>query len=256
MELQRWIEQATEAATRAGHIIRGAWVRGGTDVRYTGRFNPVTEVDLESQRLIREILLTYNPNHDFLGEEGAPRESGSEFQWIVDPLDGTKNFAHSYPHFCVSIGLSYQDKVVVGVVHDPMRGETFSAFRGGGAFLDGTAISVSSTGEMERALLVTGFAAATAVDYRIFQSFDENCEGVRRDGSAALNLCYLACGRLDGYFQRNLSPWDIAAGTLLVEEAGGMVTDYAGGRFRLDGRQLLASNVHLHGEMVRRMSAF
>lgn len=256
MELQRWAEQATEAAQRAGHIIRGAWQRGGTDVRYKGRFNPVTEVDLESQRLIKEILLTYNPDHDFLGEEGSPRESGSDFQWIVDPLDGTKNFAHSYPHFCVSIALAYQNQVMVGVLHDPMRGETFSATRGGGAFLEGKAIEVSATGEMERALLVTGFAGARPTDYDIFRSFDEVSEGVRRDGSAALNLCYLACGRLDGYFQRNLSPWDIAAGTLLVEEAGGMVTDYSGGRFRLDGRQLLASNVRLHAEMVRRLSAF
>ncbi len=256
MELQRWTEQAVDAAHRAGRIIRAAWLRGGTDVQYKGRFNPVTEVDLESQSLIREILLTYNPDHDFLGEEGAPRESGSDFQWIVDPLDGTKNFAHSYPHFGVSIGLQYQGRVVVGVVHDPMRGETFSAWRGGGAQLDGTSITVSSTAQMERALLVTGFAQATPVDYDIFQSFDRVSEGVRRDGSAALNLCYLACGRLDGYFQRNLSPWDVAAGSLLVEEAGGMVTDYAGGRFQLDGRRLLASNVHLHREMVDRLATF
>lgn len=256
MELQRWTEQAVEAAQRAGRIIRGAWLRGGTDVQYKGRFNPVTEVDLESQRLIREILLTYNPTHDFLGEEGAPLESGSEFRWIVDPLDGTKNFAHSYPHFGMSIALTYQGQVLVGVVHDPMRGETFSACRGGGAHLEGSAIEVSSTPDLERALLVTGFAGATSRDYAIFQAFDEASEGVRRDGSAALNLCYLACGRLDGYFQRNLCSWDVAAGVLLVEEAGGMVTDYGGGRFYLEGRQLLASNVHLHGEMVRRMAPF
>lgn len=255
MEYQRWTEQAVDAAHRAGRIIRGAWLRGGTDVQYKGRFNPVTEVDLESQRLIREILLNYNPTHDFLGEEGAPRESGSDFQWIVDPLDGTKNFAHSYPHFGVSIALCHHSQVIVGVVHDPMRGETFSAFRGGGAHLDGTAMQVSSTQDLERALLVTGFAGATQRDYTIFQAFDEVSEGVRRDGSAALNLCYLACGRLDGYFQRNLCPWDVAAGVLLVEEAGGMVTNYTGGRFQLEGRQLLASNVHLHGEMVRRMTA-
>ncbi|MBX3168589.1 MAG: inositol monophosphatase [Candidatus Eremiobacteraeota bacterium] len=255
MELQRWTEQAVEAAQRAGRIIRAAWLNGDTEVRYKGRFNPVTKVDLESQRLIREVLLTYNPTHDFLGEEGTPHESGSEFQWIVDPLDGTKNFAHGYPHFGVSIGLQYQERIVIGVVHDPVRGETFTACRGGGAFLAGRPIQVSSTDTLERALLVTGFGTATGRDYAIFQSFDEVSEGVRRDGSAALNLCYLACGRLDGYFQRNLWPWDVAAGVLLVEEAGGMVTDYGGGRFQLDGRQLLASNVHLHGDMVRRMAS-
>lgn len=251
MELQRWTEQAVDAAQRAGRVIRAAWLRGDTEVRYKGRFNPVTEVDLESQRLIRETLLTYNPGHDFLGEEGSPRTSGSEFVWIVDPLDGTKNFAHGYPHFCVSIGLQFQDRMVVGVVHDPMRGETFTSWRGGGAFVDGRPIQVSATDTLERALLVTGFAQATGADYEVFRRFDEASEGVRRDGSAALNLCYLACGRLDGYYQRNLWPWDIAAGTLLVEEAGGMVTDYAGGRMHLEGRQLLASNVHLHAEMVR-----
>lgn len=256
MELQRWTEQAVEAAQRAGRVIRAAWLRGDTEVRYKGRFNPVTEVDLEAQRLIRETLLTYNPGHDFLGEEGSPRTSGSEFLWIVDPLDGTKNFSHGYPHFCVSIGLQYQQRMQVGVVHDPIRGETFTAWRGGGAFLEGRPIHVSATDTLERALLVTGFGSATQLDCDIFWAFEQPSEGVRRDGSAALNLCYLACGRLDGYFQLNLWPWDVAAGSLLVEEAGGVITSYSGGRFALDGRQLLASNVHLHGEMVRRIAPF
>ena len=256
MELQRWMEQAVEAAQRAGRVIRGAWQVGGTKVNYKGRFNPVTEVDLEAQRLIRDCLLTYNPDHDFLGEEGGARETGGEFVWIVDPLDGTKNFSHGYPHFGVSIGLQYQGRMVVGVVHDPMRGETFTCWRGGGAFLDGRAIQVSATEDLERALLVTGFGTASRVDLDIFWAFEEPSEGVRRDGSAALNLCYLACGRLDGYFQLNLHPWDVAAGSLLVEEAGGSITDYSGGRFSIEGRQLLASNVHLHGEMVRRIAPF
>ncbi|MFN8614145.1 MAG: inositol monophosphatase family protein [Vulcanimicrobiota bacterium] len=256
MELQRWTEQAVEAAQRAGRVIRAAWQLGGTQVNYKGRFNPVTEVDLESQRLIKDCLLTYNPTHDFLGEEGGGRDTGGEFLWIVDPLDGTKNFAHGYPHVSVSIGLQYQGKMVVGVVHDPLRGETFTSWRGGGAYLDGRAIQVSGTHELERALLVTGFGLASRVDCDIFWALEEPSEGVRRDGSAALNLCYVACGRLDGYFQLNLYPWDVAAGALLVEEAGGTLTSYSGGRFQVAGRQLLASNTHLHAEMVRRIKPF
>lgn len=256
MELQRWTEQAQEAARRAGHVIRAAMQAGGTSVRYKGRFNPVTDVDLECQRLIRESLLTLNPDHDFLGEEGDAKGSGSDFLWIVDPLDGTKNFSHGYPHVAVSIGLEYQGKMVVGVVHDPMRAETFSAWRGGGSFLNGAPIQVSVTQELERALLVTGFGSATRLDCDIFWALEEPSEGVRRDGSAALNLCYVACGRLDGYFQLNLWPWDVAAGSLLVEEAQGMMTNYTGARFDIRARQLLASNVHLHGEMVRRIAPF
>ncbi|MBS2037627.1 inositol monophosphatase [bacterium] len=256
MDLQRWMEQAVEAAQRAGHIIRGAWQAGGTKVNYKGRFNPVTEVDLESQRLIKECLLTYNPTHDFLGEEGGGHDTGGDFVWIVDPLDGTKNFAHGYPHVSVSIGLQHQGKMVVGVVHDPLRRETFTAWRGGGACLDGRPIQVSATQELERALLVTGFGLASRVDCDIFWALEEPSEGVRRDGSAALNLCYVACGRLDGYFQLNLHAWDVAAGALLVEEAGGTMTSYSGGRFSLDGRQLLASNTHLHAEMVGRIAPF
>ena len=256
MELQRWTEQAQETARRAGHVIRAAVQTGGTSVRYKGRFNPVTDVDLECQRLIRESLLTLNPDHDFLGEEGDAKGSGSDFLWIVDPLDGTKNFAHGYPHFAVSIGLEYQGKMVVGVVHDPMRLETFTTWRGGGAYWNGKVIQVSSTQELERALLVTGFGGATRLDCDIFWALEEPSEGVRRDGSAALNLCYLACGRLDAYFQLNLWPWDVAAGSLLVEEAQGMITNYSGARFEVRGRQLLASNVHLHAQMISRLAPF
>jgi myo-inositol-1(or 4)-monophosphatase len=252
-DVQRWLEQAVAAAQKGGRVIRAAWEEGGTAVRYKGRFNPVTEVDLESQRLIREGLIGLNPDHDFLGEEDPGASCSSDFIWIVDPLDGTKNFAHGYPHFAVSIALEHRGQVVLGVVHDPLRGETFTAWRGGGAYLNGRAIQASLTESLEHSLLVTGFGMAARVDFDIFWALEEPSQGVRRDGSAALDLCYVACGRLDGYFQLNLWPWDVAAGVLLVEEAQGMVTDYHGGRFDCRGRQLVASNVKLHRAMLERI---
>ena len=255
-DLQGWTEQAVAAAERGGRVIRAAWEAGGTAVRYKGRFNPVTDVDLESQRLIREWLLQLNPDHDFLGEEGTASSSGADLVWIVDPLDGTKNFTHGYPHVSVSIALEHRGQMLVGVVHDPLRGETFTAWRGGGAHLNGRPIQVSDTDSLEKALLVTGFGAKSQVNFQIFQAMEEPSEGVRRDGSAALDLCYLACGRVDGYFQLNLRPWDVAAGVLLVEEAQGMVTDYGGGRFDCRGRQLLASNVKLHRPMIERIQPY
>jgi len=250
------LELAESTAKRAGFGIRAALESGGTAVRFKGPFNPVTDVDLEAQRVIQESLLGRHPDHDFLGEEGGARLTGSDYIWIVDPLDGTKNFAHGYPHVAVSIALEYQGQVVLGVVHDPMRGETFTAVRGQGARLNGRSIQVSDTESLEHSLLVTGFGTASQVDFDIFVALEKPTQGVRRDGSAALNLCYVACGRLDGCFQLNLWPWDVAAGTLLIQEAQGMVTDYAGGRFDCRGRQLVASNVRLHKAMLDRISPY
>lgn len=251
--MEKWLEQAVFAARQAGRCIRAAWQSGGAEVHYKGRFNPVTEVDLQSQRLIRDYLIGLNPDHDFWGEEGPRLQRHSPYVWIVDPLDGTKNFAHGYPHFAVSIALEAEGQVHLGVVHDPVRDETFTAVRGRGAWLNERKIEVSPTESLERALLVTGFGAAAEVDYDIFLALEKPTEGVRRDGSAALNLSYVACGRLDGQFQLNLWPWDMAAGALLVEEAGGMVTDYAGGPYDLRGRELVASNVRLHKAMLERI---
>lgn len=250
-DLLRWTEQAEEIARVAGLVIKRAWQRGGTEVRYKGPSNPVTEVDLESQKIIREFLLDRNPEHEFLGEEGPKKTVVGDYLWIVDPLDGTKNFAHGYPVFCVSIALEHKGEVIVGVVHDPLRDETFRAWRGGGAQLNGRPIQVSETPKLETALLVTGFGGGAQLEYDIFLQLERRSEGVRRDGSAALNLCYVAAGRLDGYWQVNLSPWDVAAGALIVQEAQGNVTNYSGGAFQARDRQIVASNVRLHRDMLQ-----
>jgi myo-inositol-1(or 4)-monophosphatase len=174
-------------------------------------------------------------------------------RWVVDPLDGTTNFAHNYPFFCVSIGVEVDGALAAAAVFDPVRDELFAAARGEGATLDGARIRVSAIPRLDQALIVTGFP----YDVRehpersvpLFQAFLVRAQGIRRDGSAALNLCYLACGRFDGFWEGHLSAWDMAAGTLIVREAGGRVTNYAGGEFALDARQILASNGRLHDEM-------
>ena len=249
MQWHRWVAQAREAAQEAGEEI-ARWIGRGVEVHYKGPSNPVTEVDLRCQKMIRDRLLGANPEHGFLGEEGDSCGLERDYVWIVDPLDGTKNFAHGYPLVAVSIGLQCRGRMVVGVVHDATRRETFSALRGGGAFLNGAPIKVSEQAALEDALLVTGFGGGLEVEYDYFVALDKACQGVRRDGSAALDLCAVASGRLDGMFQINLSPWDVAAGSLLVEEAGGMLTDYQGRPFRVDGRQVVASNVKLHRAML------
>lgn len=257
MSISLWREQAIAAAQQAGHLIREALQRGGTAVRYKGPANPVTEVDEASQALIERLLLEANPEHAFFGEEGGGRPSHeAEWTWVVDPLDGTKNFAHGYPHVCVSIALQQSGQTVLGVIHDPMRGETFSVVRGEGAFLDGRPLAVSRTESLSHSLLVTGFAAGHEVEHQLFSSLEIASEGVRRDGSAALNLAYVAAGRLDGFFQLNLAPWDVAAGALLVQEAQGTVTDYLGGAWNCHCRQLLASNTHLHRQLLTHTEPF
>jgi myo-inositol-1(or 4)-monophosphatase len=244
-----WMSQAREAAHCAGELIRNNLGRA-THVEYKSHNNPVTEVDLQCQAVISEYLLRRNPEHGFLGEEGSPSGIDNEYLWIVDPIDGTVNFSHGYPFVSVSIALEHRGQVILGLIYDPTRDETFEALRGGGARLDGSAIHVSEQEALDKSLLVTGFAGATEIDHELFLSFSRKASGVRRDGSAALDLCYVACGRLDGFFELNLSPWDVAAGSLIVEEAQGMLTDFSGRPFRVRGRQVVASNVRLHKQML------
>ena len=176
-------------------------------------------------------------------------------RWLVDPLDGTTNFAHNYPFFCVSVGIEHAGELVAGAVYDPVRDEMFAAARGLGATLNGNPIRVSAIAGVQDALLVTGFPYSVREHPEtivpLFQAFLVRAQGVRRDGSAALNLCYLACGRFDGFWERHLSAWDMAAGVLIVREAGGMVTRFNGSAFELDRREILASNGRVHEEMAR-----
>lgn len=219
---------------------------------HKGVIDLVTEYDRRSEALLLDRIRTRFPGHAVLAEESGAH-AGARVRWIVDPLDGTTNYAHNYPFFGVSIAVELDGEVVAGVVHDPVRDETFAAALGAGATLNGAPIHVSAIDRLEDALLVTGFP----YDVRehperhlpLFHAFLVRAQGVRRDGSAALNLCYLAMGRFDGFWERHLSPWDMAAGVLLVREAGGEVTRFDGAAFDLGGRQILATNGRLHGAM-------
>lgn len=244
---------AIRVARDAGRLLRN---RVGTriDIDHKGAIDIVTDVDLASERLIREAISTYYPRHEILAEEGGLSESGSEYRWIVDPLDGTTNYAHGYPIFCVSIALECKGEVVLGVVYDPMRDELFAAERGAGAALNNKPIHVSKTAELMQGLLSTGFpydirtSKLTNLDH--WANFAMNAQALRRDGAAALDLCYVACGRFDGFWELNLSPWDTAAGALIVSEAGGRVSTFTGGSFSNYEPEVVASNGLIHDRML------
>ncbi|MEO5988217.1 MAG: inositol monophosphatase family protein [Candidatus Eisenbacteria bacterium] len=246
-------DAAVAFAREAGAIVREGYGRIHAP-EHKGRIDLVTEYDKRSEALLLRQIRTHFPGHGILGEESGAHEAvDSNVRWILDPLDGTTNFAHNYPFFGVSIGVERDGVMVAGAVYDPVRDEMFDAVLGQGARLNGDPIRVSTTSHIEDALLVTGFP----YDVRehperhlpLFQAFLVRAQGIRRDGSAALNLCYLAMGRFDGFWEGNLSPWDLAAGSLIVCEAGGRITDYAGGSFDLEGRQILAANTALHAVM-------
>ena len=246
------LEAALLAAKEAGEVLRKGfgWQHS---VRYKGEVDLVTEVDEQAEQVIREILLGAFPTHGMLAEEGGTLVGEEDARWIVDPLDGTTNYAHGLSLFCVSIALERAGKVVLGVVHDPMREETYVAERGG-ATLNGEPIRVSETEELIQALIATGFPydrpkIPEALD--LFGRFAAITRGMRRLGSTALDLCYVATGRLDGYYERGIWAWDIAAGALILEEAGGKVTNYRGGTLDLEGRQIVASNGALHTAMTK-----
>jgi myo-inositol-1(or 4)-monophosphatase len=198
------------------------------------------------------------PDHDLLGEEGSRTENGSDYRWYIDPLDGTTNFAHGYPVFCVSLGLDYRGERIAGVIFDPTRDEMFAAAKGSGAQLNGRPIRVSRTALLKESLISTGFPSHKRhknPNIHFYQQFTLRSHGVRRAGSAALDLCYVACGRYDAFWEFNLNPWDTAAGVLIVQEAGGTVTNFSGGPFSIDSAQVLASNGLLHDELLREFKA-
>lgn len=237
------------AASEAGRILMGKYATGVT-VAYKGAIDLVTEADLASERAIVAILRARHPEHDILAEEGDYGRRGADQRWIVDPLDGTTNFAHGFPWFAVSIALEVRGEVVLGAVFNPHNNELFVAERGKGATLNGRPLRVSSTNRLERALLATGFAydhkTAPENNYEQFASFQRAAQAVRRAGVASLDLACVAAGRFDGFWEMKLKPWDVAAGVLLVGEAGGQVSDYAGAPMPLDRGEILASNGQLH----------
>lgn len=248
-----YAEIAVEIARDAGKILLEDFARP-LDISYKGEVDLVTQADRRSEELIVTRLKKHFPQHTIVAEEGSGQAMGSRFCWYVDPLDGTTNFAHGYPCFSVSIALAEADTLLAAVVHNPVSGELFAAARGEGATLNGKRIHVSKVEKLAKSLVCTGFPthkrhANPNIHY--YWDFTLRSHGVRRDGSAALDLAFLAAGRFEGFWEFGLNPWDTAAGVLLVEEAGGRVTDLAGGPYCLAGPSILATNSLVHEEMQR-----
>lgn len=242
------------ASRKAGDILE-QYAKSGFRIAYKDVTNLVTDADHAAEQSIIDHLTRQFPTHRFLAEErGLSDDSSSPFLWVIDPLDGTTNFAHGFPIYSVSIGLEYQGQCVLGVVLDPSRNELFTAMQGGGAHLNGAPLQVSSALSLNDSLLVTGFAynirhtTRNNLDY--FARFALKAQGMRRTGSAALDLAYVAAGRFDGFWEVQLSPWDMAAGSVIVREAGGVVTTFGGGALSIYNEELVASNGHIHDAML------
>ena len=223
-------------------------------IEYKGDADLVTIADRQAETLIRKRIRSHWPSHDILGEEEGLTDSGSDYRWYVDPLDGTTNFAHGFPVFCTSIALEHKGARIAGVIYDPTRDELFAAEQGGGAYLNQRRIHVSKTAKLAESLMGTGFPSHKRhknPNIHFYHQITLRTHGVRRAGSAALDLCCVACGRFDGFWELNLNPWDTAAGVLLVEEAGGKVSDFQGGTFQIASRETMATNGLLHPALLR-----
>lgn len=250
---ERYIEIATLAAKRAGEVLRKNMGQLRT-IEYKGITNLVSDMDKKAEEIIISTLLKNFPQHGIIAEERPRQGSDSEFQWIIDPLDGTTNYVHGYPCFSVSIALAIREEMQVGVVYDPLLEEIFWAEKGGGAYLNQRPIKVSETKRLINSLLATGFSydIITGDDnsLKYFNHMVKHAQGIRRNGSAALELCYVAAGRLDGFWEHKLSPWDMAAGSLIVTEAGGEVTTFTGRDFSVYGDEILATNGKIHEGII------
>jgi len=253
--MNSFLKTAITAAKAAGRIQKKHYGKA-LDIQFKSKnkLNLVTKVDRECERTVLTILQKRFPTHNFWGEESGRGAGTSEYTWFVDPLDGTTNYAHSYPFFCCSIGLVKNDQPIAGVIYDVLRDECFTAEKSKGAFLNGKRLKVSSAKTLGESLVCTGFAyAVRETHYNLdnFQKFVLTSQGVRRDGSAALNLAYVAAGRFDGFWERGIQAWDMAVGVLLVKEAGGKVTDITGGPYNLMAQNALASNGKIHRQIFR-----
>jgi myo-inositol-1(or 4)-monophosphatase len=249
-----YLDTAAELARAAGDILKH-YAEREKQVELKGFANLVTIADKKSEELIINGILGRYPGHSILAEESGATQPGAAVQWIIDPLDGTTNFAHGYPFYCVSIAVEEHGRVVCGAIYDPVRDELYTAARGEGAYCNDARLRVSDAARLSDALLITGFPynfrerLQTVINQ--FKTFLVASQAVRRGGSAALDLCYVAAGRLDGFWELYLQPWDTAAGVLILEEAGGRVTDFKGGPFSIYMKEILASNGRIHEEMVK-----
>jgi len=239
-------------AREAGGLVMD-YFRQHVKIEYKGDVDLVTVADRKSEALILERIRHKFPTHDVMGEEGTRIETGSEYKWYVDPLDGTTNFAHGYPVFCVSLAVERRGQRVAGVIYDPTRDEMFAAELGSGSRLNDSAIHVSAISNLGECLIGTGFPSQKRhknPNIYFYHQLTLRTHGVRRAGSAAIDLCNVASGRYDGFWEFNLNPWDTAAGVLIVEEAGGKVTDFSGGQFQIASRETLASNGLVHDALL------
>lgn len=247
---------AIDTALAAGRLLRSR-LKHHNKVDFKGAFNLVTEADYTSEALILQEIAEKFPNHSFLSEETGEKQGDPQYLWVIDPLDGTTNFAHGFPIFAVSIALVIEDEAVLGVVYDPNQDELFVAEKGRGAFLNEEPLHISEVSDLSQALLATGFPyTVRETPGRLFQYFEAfylKCQGVRRCGAAALDLAYLASGRLDGFWEAGLAPWDTAAASLLVSEAGGVSTRFGGKPFDRSVPEIIAGNPSIHSEMLKVM---
>jgi myo-inositol-1(or 4)-monophosphatase len=248
-----FVPRMAEIAREAGALLM-EFFRRRVKIEYKGDADLVTEADRSSEKLILERIRAGWPDHEVIGEEGARIETGGDYRWYVDPLDGTTNFAHGYPVFCVSLGLAFQGKRKAAVLYDPTRDELFAAEVGKGAFLNGHRIEVSKTPKLAQSLVATGFPSHKRhknPNIYFYHQLTLRSHGVRRAGSAALDLANVACGRFDGFWEFNLNAWDTTAGILIVEEAGGRATGFHGQPLEITDRDVMASNGLIHAEMVQ-----
>ena len=248
-----YLNTAVEIAKEAGALLAELSTQP-LDIGYKRRADLVTVADRRSEALIVGRLRERFPDHAIVAEEGGNHRSSSDYCWYVDPLDGTTNYAHGFPVYCVTLGLAYRGEVVAGVVYDPTRNDLYTAERGAGAYLNNQRLHVSTTESLSESLVATGFppfATNHDLNVRFYFQFTELSHGIRRAGSAALDLCWVAAGRFEGFWELKLNPWDKAAGTLMVTEAGGRVSDVRGVPFNLLGDDVFASNGLVHDEMLQ-----
>jgi myo-inositol-1(or 4)-monophosphatase len=252
----RIVSFSSEIAYEAGKILLGGFRSRDTEVSYKSRTDLVTNIDRESEEYLYNSIRRKFPGHTVIAEEGSRHDTGKDYIWYVDPLDATNNFAHGIPYFCISIGVFSIElkRVITGVVYDPFHDELFGTAYGSGSTLNGNEISVSETGELGISVVATGFPYDRETHAKNnliqFNKVMPAVQGIRRLGSAALDLCYVSCGRFDGYWEPMLRPWDMAAGSLIVEEAGGRVTRYNGETFDPEFPEIAASNGKIHDELL------
>lgn len=254
-DLKEFLKIAVESAQRAGRLIRdnrGTLAFG--DIAVKQAFDFVTRVDSESEALILSAIGKRFPDHHFLAEESLHEVETDDFRWIIDPLDGTTNYIHGFPFSAVSIALQYKREIIIGVIYDPFRNELFTAVKGSGVSLDGKRITASTVSQMANALIATGFPFKrkdlTEHYLTLFKNIFLGVSDIRRAGSAALDLAYIACGRFDGFFEIGLGPWDCAAGSLMIMEAGGVITNFGGGDDFLSTGNIVAGNALIHSVLL------